>query len=179
MRLAPASMRCRNADPDSAPARHRAPSCRGGIASAICRDPEGRPPAAEYASMAAMCHHLLDFADGLRGIEILRAGLGAIHDGMAAVQPKRVLEKVETLAGRLVAAIDDPAIGRQQRRGTQVALAVPPIAGAACGAAGAQDARRGPIDLFLILLRLQPLTVRRRRRAGLQPGLDRGILGVE
>src|SRR3984957_15088979 len=141
---APGSVRCRSADPSNAPAIHRVPSCRGGSASAICRDPEGRPPAAGYASMAAMRHHLLDFADGLRGIEILGARFGAIHDGMAAVQPKRILESVETLAGRLVAAIDDPAVGRQQRRGTQVAVAVPPIARTAGGATGAQDACRGP-----------------------------------
>src|ERR1700722_9752684 len=109
MHLAPGSMRCRNAGPDSEPAGHRVPSCHGGTASAVSRDPEGRPPAAGHASMAAMSHHLLDLADGLGGIEIFRACLGAIHDGMAAVQPKRILELVETLTGRLDAAIDDPA----------------------------------------------------------------------
>src|ERR1700728_1283696 len=147
MHLAPGSMRCRNAVPDSEPAVHRVPSCRGGTASAVSRDPEGRPPAAGHASMAAMSHHLLDLADGLGGIEILRARLGAIHDGVAAGQPKRILALVETLAGRLVTAIDDPAVSRQQRRGSQVSVAVPPIAGAAGGAAGAEDARRGAIDL--------------------------------
>jgi hypothetical protein len=48
-------------------------------------------------------HHLLDFGDGLGGVEILRAGLGAIHDGVAAVQPERVFEIVEPLARGLVA----------------------------------------------------------------------------
>src|ERR1700723_904080 len=117
MRLAPGSMRCRNTDPDSAPAIRRVPSCRGGIASAVARDPEGRLQAEERASVAAMSHHLLDLADGLGGIEILRACLGAIHDGMASVQPKWILELVETLAGSLVAAIDDPAKSYQRRRG--------------------------------------------------------------
>src|ERR1700722_19217096 len=125
MRLAPGSMRCRNTDPDSEPAIRRVPSCRGGIASAVARDPEGRTQAERRASVAAMSHHLLDLADGLGGIEILRAGLGAIHDGMAAVQPEWILELVETSAGSLVAAVDDPAVSRQQRRRPQVAVAVP------------------------------------------------------
>src|SRR5271156_1662231 len=131
MPLVPGSMRRRNNAPDSAPATHRVPSYRGGIASAVSRGPEGRPPAAGHASVAAVSHHLLDFADGLGGIEILRARFGAIHDGMAAVQPKWVLELVETLACSLVATIDDPAVSRQQRRGPQVTVAVPPVAGAA------------------------------------------------
>jgi hypothetical protein len=44
--------------------------------------------------MAAMSHHLLDFADGLGGIEVFGAAFRAIHDGMAPVQPKRILEIV-------------------------------------------------------------------------------------
>src|SRR3984957_12129626 len=141
MRLAPGSMRCRNTDPDSGPAIRRVPSCRGGIASAVARDPEGRTQAEGRASVAAMSHHLLDFADGLGGIEILRARFGAIHDGMAAIQPKRILEVIEAIPGRLIPAVDYPAVGRQQRRGPQVPIAVPPIAGAAGGTAGAQNAR--------------------------------------
>src|SRR5271156_6734084 len=126
MRFAPCSRRCRNTDPDSEPAICRVPSYRGGIASAVARDPEGRSRAEGRASVAAMSHHSLDFADGLGGIEILGAGLRAIHDGMAAVQPEWILELVETFSGSLVAAIDDPAVSRQQRRGPQGTVAVPP-----------------------------------------------------
>src|ERR1700733_2664914 len=146
-------MRCKTAHPYNAPARHRALSCLDGNASAVSRvrwDRWRRQP-----SMATLSQHLLDFADGLGGIEVLRACLGAIHDGMAAVQPKGVLEIIEALAGRLIAAVDDPSICRQQRRGSKVTIAVPPIAGAARGTASAQDAGRGPIDLFLVFLRLQ------------------------
>src|ERR1700722_1733561 len=105
--------------------------------------------------MAAMSHQLLDFGDGLGGIEILGARFRAVHDGMAAVQTERILEVIEALAGRLIPAIDDPSVGRQQRRGPEVPIAVPPIARAAGGTAGAQNARRGPTDLFLILLGLK------------------------
>ncbi len=48
-------------------------------------------------------HELLELDDRLGRVEALRAGLGAVHDGVTAVQPERVLERVEALAGRLVA----------------------------------------------------------------------------
>ena len=54
--------------------------------------------------------HLLDLGDGLGGVEALRAGLGAIQDGVAAVEPERVLKVVEPLAACLVAAVYDPAV---------------------------------------------------------------------
>src|SRR3954466_5846946 len=73
-------------------------------------------------------HHALDLGDGLGGIEALGAGLGAIHDGMAAVEPERILEIVEAMPGRLVAAVLQPAVGLKQRSRTEETLAVPPIA---------------------------------------------------
>ena len=61
-------------------------------------------------------HLQLEVGDRLGRVQILRAGLGAVHDGFAAVQPERVLEIVESLAGSLVSAVIDPA-GRLQQRG--------------------------------------------------------------
>src|SRR5690242_213363 len=37
-------------------------------------------------------HQLLDLADRLRRIQTLRAGVGAVHDGMATVQPERIFQ---------------------------------------------------------------------------------------
>src|SRR5262245_55958703 len=102
-------------------------------------------------------HQLLDLGDGLSRIEMLGAGIGAVHDGMAAIEPERILEIVEALAGRLIAAVGDPAIGLQQRGGTEIALAVPPIARARRGAAGAQDALVEAVELLAVLVRLFPL----------------------
>src|SRR3984957_9264744 len=82
----------------------------------------------------------LDFGNGIGGIEALRAGLGAVHDGVAAIESERVLEIVEPLAGGLVAGILDPARRLQQRGGPEEALAVPPIARAGGRAAGAENA---------------------------------------
>ncbi len=58
-------------------------------------------------------HHILDFGDRLGWVEMLRAGLGAIHDRMAAIETEWVLEIVEPVARRLVSRIDQPAIGLQ------------------------------------------------------------------
>src|SRR4029453_17447953 len=80
------------------------------------------------ASDAALDHQLLDLGDGLGGIEALRASLGAVQDGVAAIQAERVFQVVQALAGRLVAAVLDPAMGLQQHGGAQIAVAVPPVA---------------------------------------------------
>src|SRR5262252_7217947 len=93
-------------------------------------------------------HHPLDLGDRLGRVETLRAGLGAVHDGVAAVEAERVLEIVEALAGRLVAAVLEPAVGLKQRGGSEKALAVPPIARAGGRAARAQDALVEAVELL-------------------------------
>src|SRR5262245_14235022 len=91
-------------------------------------------------SMASLRQELLDLADRLGRIEILGTGLGAVHDRVAAVQPEWILQCIEPLAGGLVAAVDDPAVCRQQCSGTKIAVAVPPVTWATRGATRAQDA---------------------------------------
>src|SRR5262244_2285693 len=113
-------------------------------------------------------HLLLDLGDCLGRVEMLRAGVGAVHDGVAAIEPERILEIVEPLAGRLVAAVNDPALRLQQRSGTEEALAVPPVARARGRAAGAQDALVEPVELRAIIVALPPLLLGLRRR-GVQP----------
>src|SRR5216684_1212981 len=117
-------------------------------------------------------HHLLDLGDRLRRVEALGAGLGAIHDGVAAVEPERIFQLVEPLALGLVAAVGQPAIGLQQDGGPEIALAGPPVGRARGRAAEAQDALPQPVELGALLVRLQPLAGR--RLAGrFQPWLDR------
>src|SRR5258708_3364036 len=120
----------------------------------------------------------LQLGNRLGRIEAFWAGLGTVHDGVAAIEPERVLEIVEPLAGRLIARILDPARRLQQRGGPQKALAVPPIARAGGRTAGAQNALVEPVELFAILVALPPFLLRC-RRGGLQPRLDRGVLRVE
>src|SRR5690242_19560395 len=54
-------------------------------------------------SVLSLKHHLLDLGDGLRRIEVLRAGLAAIHDGVAAIQAEGIVELVEPFARGFVA----------------------------------------------------------------------------
>src|SRR5690606_37735392 len=93
-------------------------------------------------------HQLLDLGDGQRGVEPLRAGPRAVHDGVATVQLKRVFQVLQARTGVLVARVDDPAVGLQQDRRAQVTLAIPPVARAAGRAAGAQDALVQAVQLL-------------------------------
>jgi len=52
---------------------------------------------------------LLDGADGLARVEALRTGLGAVHDGMAAVQLERVVQLGQALGGALVTTVLNPS----------------------------------------------------------------------
>src|SRR5215208_3210991 len=97
-------------------------------------------------------HHLLDLGDRLRRIEMLGAGLGAVHDGV-------------------------PAIGLQQDGRAEIALAVPPVGRARGRAAEAEDALPQAVELGALLGRLQALA-RRRLGRRLDPWFDRGELGV-
>ena len=97
---------------------------------------------------------------------------------MAAVEPERVLKVVEPLAACLVAAVHDPAVRLQQDGRPEEALASPPIAGTAGAAAGAENAFVEAVDLGAVRGRLLPFLFRC-RCDGLEPRLDRGVLGVE
>src|SRR4051812_29668112 len=113
-------------------------------------------------------HLLLDRGDRLRRIEPLRAGLGAVHDGVAAVQPERIFQVVEPLAGRLVAAVVDPAVCLEQRGGAEIAVVIPPVARARRRAARAQDALVVVVELLAVLVGLLPFLLGH-RSLGLQP----------
>ena len=82
-----------------------------------CRDGSARPgaPSSPSMSVAPLVDHALDVGDRARRIQVLRAGLGAVHDGVAAIQPERIFQRIQPLAGGVVAAVDDPAIRGQQR----------------------------------------------------------------
>ena len=130
------------------------------------------------ASQPPLDHHGLDVRDRLGRVEALGAGLGAVHDRVAAIKAERVLEIVEPVAPRFVARIDEPAVGLEQDRRAKVAVAGPPVARAGGRAAGAEDALVEPVELGPLLRRLQPFLLRRRARR-LEPWLDRGVLGEE
>src|SRR5690606_18866711 len=132
----------------------------------------------EFRSDSALDHQLLDLGDRLARVQTLGAGLGAVHDGVAAIEPERVLEEIQPLARRLVAAVGDPAPGVQQRRRTHVAIAIPPPAGAGGRAAGAEDALVIAVKPVPVFDGLAPLGLRR-RRGGLEPGHDRRVLREE
>src|SRR3546814_16284256 len=93
------------------------------------------PPPLRPALLLPRQHQLLDLADRLGRVQALRAGPGAVHDRVAAVELERILEVVQARDGVLVSAVDAPAVGLQQDRRAGVAVAVPPVPRAREGAA--------------------------------------------
>ena len=98
---------------------------------------------------------------------------------MAAVEAEGVFQVVEAFSRRLVAAVDEPAVGLQENGRAQVTVAVPPIAWAAGRTAGAEDAFVEAVELGAVFRGLQAFAARRRRGVGLEPGFDRRILRIE
>src|SRR5581483_1874244 len=111
-------------------------------------------PGARFSTLP-LHHHLLYLGDRLGWIQVLGAHVRAVHDGVTAIQAEGIFQLVEPRASGLVATIDDPPVRSQQSGGSEEAIAVPPVAGAGRGAAGTQNARRGPVNLLLLLFRLQ------------------------
>ena len=64
-------------------------------------------------SLVAFDHQFLELGDGSGGIEALRTGGCAIHDGVTTIQPERILKLVESFIGGFIAAIDDPTVRLQ------------------------------------------------------------------
>src|SRR4051812_44136496 len=79
-------------------------------------------------SSGSLRDQLLGLGNRLGRIETLGADVGTIHDRVAAIEPKRILERVEALAGRFVAAVGKPAVGLDQDCRPQKLVGVPPIA---------------------------------------------------
>ena len=105
------------------------------IIGGTCHAPRAKGRRGPWVAMGSNCafdHHLFDIGNGCGRVQALGAGFGAVHDGVAAVQFEWILKIVQTLACGFIAAVDDPAVGVQQRCWTEVAIAIPPVAGAGC-----------------------------------------------
>jgi hypothetical protein len=71
-----------------------------------------------YAEEDLAFHNiLLDFADGAGGIEALGACLGAIHNGVTAVQRKGIIESLQPLSPGFISAVGEPPARLQQHSG--------------------------------------------------------------
>jgi len=70
----------------------------------------------------------------------LRAGLTAVHDGVAAVDLESVVEELEPLLLAGVAAVGEPAVRLEKYRRTEVLVRVPPVGGARRRTARAEHA---------------------------------------
>lgn len=73
---------------------------------------------------------------------------------MAPVQAHTVVQHLFPLGFVLVAGICEPAVRLQQHGGAEVFFAVPPVRGAGCRAAGAEDAFVEAVELLAVRRRL-------------------------
>lgn len=78
------------------------------------------------ASQHPLGEKLLDKPDGTCWVETLRTDIGAVHDGVAAKQPVRILEVIETLLCAPIAAIREEPPGLEERRRTEELVGIPP-----------------------------------------------------
>src|SRR6202008_700265 len=104
--------------------------------------------------------HLLDLGDRARRRQALGADVGAVHDRVAAIEAEGIFQLVEPLAGHLVAAVRQPAIGLEQDCRAEELVGVPPVARARGRAAGAEDAFVEAVELLALLGALQAFLAR-------------------
>src|ERR1700692_1325140 len=126
----------------------------------------------------AFGHHPLGIGNRTRRVEPFRAGIGAVHDGVAAIETERILEPGEALAGMLIPTVDQPPMRLQQDRWAQIAILVPPITRARRRTAEDKNAFPRAVELCAFLWRLAPLAIRW-RLIGLHPRLGPSVLRLE
>lgn len=77
---------------------------------------------------------------------------------MAAVEAHAVVESIQALSLLLVTGVGDPAVRLQEHGGAEVLLLVPPVRGARCGAACAENALVEAVQLLAVGLGLAVFT---------------------
>lgn len=111
-----------------------------------------------------------DFADSLARIELLGASLGAVHDGVAAVQ-LFVQEILSSFLGVFIPRVCYPSAGVQQGCRAHKCVSVPPIGRAGGATASAQDALVQAVEPLALLRGLAVLFAIGGRVARLEPWL--------
>jgi len=102
---------------------------------------------------------LLDLANCLAGVQMLRADGGTVHDGVAGVDVHVILrQSLQSVKSEGVTTVGDPAISLQEHGRAQIVLvSVPPVAWTAGGAASAEDAFVEPIETLALGVALKNL----------------------
>ena len=95
-------------------------------------------------------HRLLNLRNCLPRIQPLRTCPRAVQDGVASVQTHAIVQHLFPLGLVLVAGICEPAVRLQKHGGAEVFFTVPPVRGAGCRAAGAEDAFVEAVELLAV-----------------------------
>jgi len=100
-------------------------------------------------------HLLLDFRNRQARVQALRARPRAVQNGVTSVQTHAVIQSGLTLLLLRVSRVSNPSVALHQNSRAKVFLRVPPVRGAGCRAAGAENAFVETIELLALLLGLQ------------------------
>lgn len=105
---------------------------------------------------------LLQLSDSLAWVKTLRAGLGAVHDGMATVELHGIIKTLESLDGGSISAVLDPTESLHKNSRTEVLIGVPPVGRTGGRAASAKDALIHTVELLTVFFGLEELAVIKR-----------------
>mmetsp|Transcript_19832 Transcript_19832/g.38873 ORF Transcript_19832/g.38873 Transcript_19832/m.38873 type:complete len:288 (-) Transcript_19832:50-913(-) len=132
-----------------------------------------------YANLVHREDAVLDLGNSATRVEVLRAGLTAVHDGVAAEELEGVIEGLKALLGGLITRVIDPAESLLKYSRSKVLFGVPPVTGAGSGAASAENAFIHTVELGAVLLALESLAAVGVGSVAVKPGLDGSVLFVE
>lgn len=103
-------------------------------------------------------HHLLDFSNGLSGVQALGAGSRAVKNGVASVHTHAVVESGLALFSSLVSRVNQPSVGLEEESRSKVFFTVPPVGGARGRAASTENTFIQSIKLLSVSWRLAVFT---------------------
>ena len=122
----------------------------------------------------------LDVSDGLSRVKRLGTNLGAVHDGVTAVQFEGIVQVGQAFRRLTVAGVFDPTVGLHQYGRAQVLVRIPPVRRTRGGATRAEDALVHAVQFGAVFLGLQELGLTRFLGVGgLQPRFDGTVLLIK
>lgn len=100
-------------------------------------------------------HQLLHLSNCCRRIQSLGAGLGAVHDGVAAVERPLITQLTQPLLLKVITRIHYPPVGLHDDGRSEVLVSVPPVARACGRTTRAQNALVHTVQLSAFLWSLE------------------------
>jgi hypothetical protein len=123
---------------------------------------------------------LFDLRNRLARIQMLGTDLAAIHNRMATIEFKGVVQFGQSALRLSIPTVFNPAVGLHEHGRPEVLVGIPPVGRTGRGAAGTEDAFVHAVEFGAVLFGLEKfLLLGEFGRRRLQPGFNGAILLVE